>query len=77
MRNGEQCAIKFNRRVQQSSPARKASKEYFELFPKVADAGFEKVICFSGNRNGISDEQGIENCAVGLEPVVKKLQNTD
>ncbi len=50
----------------------KLQKEYFELFPKVADAGFEKVICFSGNRNGISDEQGIENCAVGLEPVVKK-----
>lgn len=48
-------------------------KDYEALFPKVAEAGFTNVICFSGNRReGLSEEQGIENCAVGLEPVVKK-----
>ena len=48
-------------------------KDYDALFPKVADAGFTNVICFSGNRReGLTEEQGIENCAVGLEPVVKK-----
>jgi len=46
-------------------------KDYRELIPKAADAGLKNVICFSGNRNGISDEKGLENCAVGLEPLVK------
>lgn len=50
----------------------KLKQEYFDLIPIVADAGLEKIICFSGNRNGISDEQGLENCAIGLEPVVKR-----
>jgi hydroxypyruvate isomerase len=29
------------------------------------------VICFSGNRKGMSDEEGLENCAVGLKRVMK------
>ena len=50
-------------------------KGYEEVFPKVADAGFSNVICFSGNRrDGLTDEQGIENCAAGLDPVVKKAK---
>ncbi|MCG8372988.1 MAG: sugar phosphate isomerase/epimerase, partial [Balneolales bacterium] len=51
---------------------KKLQDEYSALFPLVADAGFNKVICFSGNRKGLSDEQGLENCAKGLEPVVKE-----
>ncbi len=35
-----------------------------------AAAGFPNVICFSGNRNGISDEEGLENCTVALKQVV-------
>jgi hydroxypyruvate isomerase len=31
-----------------------------------AAAGAKQVICFSGNREGLSDEQGLENCAIGL-----------
>jgi hydroxypyruvate isomerase len=42
--------------------------------PKAADAGLKNLICFSGNRNGISDEQGIENCAKGLDPILKIAQ---
>jgi hydroxypyruvate isomerase len=49
-------------------------QDYTELFPKVAEAGLKNVICFSGNRRGLSDAQGLENCAVGLEPVVKLAQ---
>lgn len=50
-------------------------KDYEALFPKVAEAGFTNVICFSGNRReGLSEEQGIENCATGLDPVVKKAK---
>ncbi len=51
----------------------KLQKEYFELIPVIADLGITNIICFSGNRReGLTEEQGIENCAVGLEPVVKK-----
>ena len=42
--------------------------ESFEaLIPKAADAGLENVICMSGNRKGLDDEQGIENCTIGLK----------
>ena len=29
------------------------------------------MICFSGNRNGIDDATGLENCAKGIEPILK------
>ncbi len=36
-----------------------------------AEAGFRNVICFSGNRAGLDDEQGLENCAKGLKRMMK------
>ena len=45
--------------------------DYTTNIPKAADAGLKNVICFSGNANGLSYEQGLENCAKGLEPVLK------
>ncbi|MBI5772401.1 MAG: TIM barrel protein [Verrucomicrobia bacterium] len=33
----------------------------------VAEAGFTNLICFSGNRDGMSDEAGLKNCAAGLK----------
>lgn len=44
---------------------------YATLINQAADDGLKQVICFSGNRRDIDDEQGLENCAVGLEPLVK------
>ena len=41
-----------------------------ETAPKVAAAGFKNIICFSGDRKGMSDEQGLENCAIGLKRIV-------
>jgi hydroxypyruvate isomerase len=41
-----------------------------------AAAGAGQVICFSGNRDGMDDEQGIGNCAIGLKrllPLAEKL----
>lgn len=49
-------------------------KDYSVSIPKAADAGLKNIICFSGNANGLSAEKGIENCAKGLEPVVKLAQ---
>jgi hydroxypyruvate isomerase len=38
--------------------------------PQVADLGCKNIICFSGNRAGLSDTQGMENCAAGLKRIV-------
>lgn len=38
-----------------------------EIIPKVKAAGYDKVICFSGNRRGLSDMDGMRNCAKGLK----------
>ena len=43
--------------------------------PAVSKLGCENVICFSGNRAGQSDEDGIKNCAAGLKrllPIAEK-----
>lgn len=40
---------------------------YEAIIPQVAAAGYNQIICFSGNRNGLDDELGIENCAKGLK----------
>ncbi len=49
----------------------KLRKGYQGLINQAADDGLPNVICFSGNRRDISDEQGLEQCAIGLEPLVK------
>jgi hydroxypyruvate isomerase len=52
---------------------------YEAVIPKVAAEGYKQIICFSGNRNGLDDEKGIENCAIGLKrlmPIAEKYQVT-
>jgi hydroxypyruvate isomerase len=49
-------------------------KSYEEIFPKLKEAGLDKVICFSGNRRGMSDEQGLENCAIGLKRLMPSAE---
>jgi hydroxypyruvate isomerase len=52
---------------------------YEQLIPKAANAGLERVICFSGNRDGLDDELGIQICAVGLKklmPLAEKYKIT-
>ena len=49
---------------------------YEPLIKSSAAAGFKNVICFSGNRNGLDDEDGLKNCAKGLKrlmPLCEKL----
>lgn len=43
---------------------------YEERIRAVANAGYPNLICFSGNRNGLDDEQGLKNCAVGLKRIM-------
>lgn len=52
----------------------------FEVaIPKVAQAGFANIITFSGNRKGMSDAEGLANCAKGLKrlmPIAEKHRVT-
>jgi hydroxypyruvate isomerase len=41
--------------------------KFEEHIPQVAEAGFPNTITFSGNRRGMSDEEGLENCVKGLK----------
>ena len=43
---------------------------YEQRIQQVADAGFTNLICFSGNRAGLDDQKGIENCALGLKRIM-------
>lgn len=48
---------------------------YSDWIPKAATAGVQNLICFSGNRDGLDDQKGLENCAIGLKrlmPLVEK-----
>lgn len=49
-------------------------KEYTRLIDQAADAGIPSVICFSGNRDGMDDSVGLENCAVGLDKIAKHAE---
>jgi hydroxypyruvate isomerase len=47
---------------------------YEELFPKLKEAGLTTVICFSGNRRGMSDYDGMRNCAIGLKRLMASAE---
>jgi hydroxypyruvate isomerase len=44
----------------------KHEREFRESIPRAAAAGMPNVIAFSGNRRGLSDQEGLENCVIGL-----------
>jgi hydroxypyruvate isomerase len=54
-------------------------KSYEDLIPKAAEAGISQIICFSGNRKGLDDEQGIKNSVEALKrlmPTAEKYKVT-
>ncbi|HEX2099012.1 MAG TPA: hydroxypyruvate isomerase, partial [Candidatus Synoicihabitans sp.] len=51
----------FNRRENHD----RLLKFYEEAIPATAAAGHPSIICFSGNRAGMSDDEGLEHCVVG------------
>lgn len=68
MCNGPGVAITFG----WNDPAKheKLIKDYSDLIPKVAAAGYKNLICFSGNREGKDDETGLQNCVTGLKKIL-------
>lgn len=45
-------------------------ENYSKMIPLVAEAGYTNLICFSGNRDGMTDQVGLENCVAGLSQVL-------
>ncbi|HEU4472136.1 MAG TPA: TIM barrel protein [Flavisolibacter sp.] len=45
-------------------------KNYTEHIRLVSDAGYKNLICFSGNRKGMDDETGMNNCVEGLKKIM-------
>lgn len=60
----------FNDRANHGS----LQEQYSLLIDKAAAQGIKNVIVFSGNRRLLSREEGLQNCADGLAPLVKKAQ---
>ena len=48
----------------------KLVKESERLLPLVKAAGLPNMIVFSGNRRGLADPEGLENCAKGLKRIM-------
>lgn len=46
------------------------TEAYKKQLKKCADLGLKNLICFSGNRDGMDDQEGIENCAKGLKQLL-------
>ena len=45
-------------------------ENYTRQIELVAAAGYTNLICFSGNRNGMDDETGLQNCVAGLKQIL-------
>jgi hydroxypyruvate isomerase len=45
-------------------------KDFNETIPLVKEAGYTNLICFSGNRKGMDNETGMNNCAEGLKQIM-------
>jgi hydroxypyruvate isomerase len=45
-------------------------KDYTEAIPLVAKAGYKNLICFSGNRNGMDEETGLQNMSNGIKQII-------
>ncbi len=56
----------FNRKENHS----KLIADFEAMIPKAAAAGVPNLICFSGNREGLDDNEGLINCAIGLRQLM-------
>jgi len=54
-------------RTQNHDRVERSVRDYIDF---AAENNLPNVICFSGNRRGMSDEEGIQNCVTGLKRVI-------
>lgn len=74
-RHGLMCALargvdtiedSFNRRENHA----RLVPAFEQRLRECAAAGIPNVVCFSGNRRGLDDEEGLENCVVGFRRLI-------
>jgi hydroxypyruvate isomerase len=44
--------------------------DFETMIPRAAAAGVPNLICFSGNREGQNDDEGMINCAIGIRKIM-------
>jgi hydroxypyruvate isomerase len=49
-------------------------KNYTEHIDLVSKAGYQNLICFSGNRDGMDDETGMKNCVNGIKQILGQAE---
>jgi hydroxypyruvate isomerase len=52
----------------------KLISDFEDMIPKAAAAGVPNLICFSGNREGQNDNEGMINCAKGLRKLMPSAE---
>ena len=57
--------VGFNRPTQHDKLVADAER----MIPRAAAAGVPNIVCFSGNRGGMSDGEGIANCIAGFKRI--------
>ncbi len=48
--------------------------DFETMIPKAASAGVPNLICFSGNREGQNDNEGLINCALGIRKIMPSAE---
>jgi hydroxypyruvate isomerase len=48
--------------------------DFETMIPKAAEAGVPNLICFSGNREGQNDNEGLINCATGIRKFIRTAE---
>lgn len=68
MCNGAEISLTqgWNRRENHST----LIQNYTSHIELMVQAGYKNLICFSGNRDGMDDETGLENCVHGLQQIM-------
>lgn len=52
----------------------KLISDFETMIPRAAAAGVPNLICFSGNREGLNDNEGLINCAKGLRRLMPSAE---
>jgi hydroxypyruvate isomerase len=52
----------------------KLISDFETMIPKAAAARVPNLICFSGNREGQNDEEGMINCAIGIRKIMPSAE---
>ena len=52
-------------------------KNYTDMIPLVAKAGYKNLICFSGSRRGMDDETGWKNSVDGLKQIMSLAEKNN